>query len=435
MDSGAAGSRTRLTHHARAWAAPLFAAVCAWWYWKRCWLAQIPDGGPSDFKFYYLAAQHVLHGRSPFFEGGYIYPPLLACVLAPLARLNYLTARWVWFAFSHAALLLAAYLLWRHLGRDRVALAVIAFVWAAGGAAEDGLGIGQVDSVLLLMMVLAMTGTGGVEAAAVAAGFGLKLFPGLLAALPALQRNWRRLVVAAAGGGMLLAAPWALVAFALTGPKAPPRVDYLAGTPCLLSWSLPSLALRAIDSPGPRGGIPSDWVIGYDLPNLHHSAAQRVLSLGVAAGTLLAGLLALYRAAAGRIGRTERMAAGAALMSLALVASPICWWHYQVLQYPGAAIVLVAALRPLRPWLFCGALLDAAFLFPVPAAVLRFYYHQHERWPDFPATLCFWTAVPAAATMVLFALLTASLRHQRRGGGRTAPGGAGTRQATMSPFM
>ncbi len=395
----------------------------------------MPDGGPSDFKFYYLAAQHVLHGRSPFFEGGYVYPPLLACVLAPLARLSYLTARWVWFGASHAALLLAAYLLWRHLGRGRLALAVIAFVWAAGGAAEDGLGIGQVDGVLVLLMVLASTGTGGIAAAAVAAGFGLKLFPGLLVALPALQRNWRRLVAAAAGGGLLLAAPWALVAFALTGPKAPPRVDYLSGTGCLLSWSLPSLALRAVEWPGRDGSLPSEWVVGYDLPRLRHSPAQRALSLGVAAGTLLVGLLALYRAAGGRIARTQRPAAGAALMSLALAASPICWWHYQVLEYPGVAIVLVAALRQARPWLFCGALANAAFLFPVPAAMLRLLYHQHERWPDLPATLCFWTAAPAAATIVLFALLTASLNHHRRGRGRPVAGTSGTRQATISPLM
>ncbi len=425
----------RLAHHARGWATPLFVAVCAWWYWKRCWLAQLPYGGASDFRFYYQAAQHVLHGRSPFSEVGYVYPPLLACVLVPLARLNYLTARWVWFGVSHAALLLSAYLLWRQIGRGRLALAVIAFVWAAGGAAEDGLSIGQVDCVLLLLMVLAITGTGGMEASAVAAAFGLKLFPGLLAALPALQRNWRRLVGAVAGGGMLLVAPWVLVAFALTGPKAPPRVDYLAGTPCLLSWSLPSLALRASDWPRPGGGIPADWVFGYDLPNLRHSPAQRVLSLGVTAATLLAGLLALYRVSGGRIAGTERTVAGAALMSLALAASPICWWHYQVLQYPGTAIVLATALRQARPWIFCGALANAAFLFPLPAAVLRFLYHQHQRWPDFPATLCFWTTAPAAATIVLFALLTASLRHQRRGGGRRVPGESGIRQATMSPLM
>lgn len=100
-------------------------------------------------------------------------------------------------------------------------------------------------------------------------------------------------------------------------------------------------------------------------------------------------------------------------MSLALAASPICWWHYQVLQYPGLAILLVSALRQARPWLFCGALVNAAFLFPIPAAVLRFLYHQHERWPDLPTALCFWTAVPAAATLVLFAFLTASLRSPK----------------------
>jgi hypothetical protein len=95
-----------------------FVAACAIWYFKQNIL---------DAIFYYFAAQHILHGESPFLTADYIYPPLLACLLVPLAAFDYFTARWIWFVFSHACLLTAAFMLWRRLGRDRIATAVIGF--------------------------------------------------------------------------------------------------------------------------------------------------------------------------------------------------------------------------------------------------------------------------------------------------------------------
>src|ERR1700678_2086287 len=103
-----------------------FVATCALWYAKQNIFDIIPTPGPSDFRFYYDAAQHILHGESPFLTVEYIYPPLLACLLVPLAAFDYLTARWIWFIFSHASFLAAAFLLWRRLGRDWIATSVIA---------------------------------------------------------------------------------------------------------------------------------------------------------------------------------------------------------------------------------------------------------------------------------------------------------------------
>jgi len=95
-------------------------------------------------------------------------------------------------------------------------------------------------------------------------------------------------VVHVAVGALLLAAPWAIVAWRLEGPKVPPRLDYMAGTSSLLSWSLPSVTLRALEWPPGHGAIPSDWVFGYDLPRVRHSTGSRGLSLGVAAAALAA---------------------------------------------------------------------------------------------------------------------------------------------------
>ena len=91
--------------HARRTLLIAFVAACAIWYWKQNVLDVDPTPGLSDFRFYYYAAQHILHGESPFLTADYIYPPLLACLLVPIAAFDYFTARWIWFVFSHACLL------------------------------------------------------------------------------------------------------------------------------------------------------------------------------------------------------------------------------------------------------------------------------------------------------------------------------------------
>ncbi len=94
---------------ARGFALIAFVVLCALWYWKQNILNVTPTPGLSDFRFYYYAAQHILHGESPYLTEDYVYPPLLACALTALAGFDYFTARWIWFVFSHACLLGAAF--------------------------------------------------------------------------------------------------------------------------------------------------------------------------------------------------------------------------------------------------------------------------------------------------------------------------------------
>ncbi len=115
-------------------AAPALILLCAGWYVYDSFIQKIPHDTLSDFRWYYLAAQHVRHGESPYLSAGYIYSPLLACLLAPLASLDYVPAFWVWFLASHACLLAAAWLIWRHLRSDRLAGCVVAWVWVLGAA-------------------------------------------------------------------------------------------------------------------------------------------------------------------------------------------------------------------------------------------------------------------------------------------------------------
>lgn len=98
------------------WLARVVVLLCAAWYFDDSFWKQIPNAGLSDFRWYYLAAQDVARGESPYLAEGYLYPPLLACLLTPLAGLDYVPARWVWFLFSHGCLLAAAWLIWRQPG-------------------------------------------------------------------------------------------------------------------------------------------------------------------------------------------------------------------------------------------------------------------------------------------------------------------------------
>jgi hypothetical protein len=385
-----------------------FVAACAIWYSKQNILDAIPTPGLSDFRFYYYAAQHILHGESPFLTADYIYPPLLACLLVPIAAFDYFTARWIWFVFSHACLLAAAYLLWRRLGRDWIATTVIAFVWGSGWVAQDSFATGQPDPLLTLLIVVACVSSGWIGYASAGAGFAVKLIPAVLGLLAPLERNWRGLLAFLASAGFLVAIPWAIVAL-LRGPMTPANTDYLYGTPCVLSWSIPSVALRILEPPGDDGKLPQDWVTGWDLPRLHLSSQQKFVSLSAALATLAAGLALLWFKTRGRLSGQQIPVAGTALIALALAASPIAWWHYQAMQYPGIALLLYGSIRA-RDWRrIASALTCAVFLFPLPAAVLRYYYHQHERWPDAPGLMYFWTSVTPIASLVLFASLVATI--------------------------
>src|SRR5579863_6884152 len=223
----------RAAERARPWIAITFIALCAIWYFQQNVLNVLPTPGLSDFRFYYYAAQHILHGESPYLTADYIYPPLLSCVMVPLAFFDYYTARWIWFLFSHACFLTAACLLWRRMGRGWLAASVVALVWSIGWAAQDGFPTGQPDALLTLLIVVACIGSGWVQGAAAGAGLAVKLIPGVLGLLAPIERNWRAFAAFLGSAAFLMAAPWAIIWF-LDGPLKPVDTDYLFGTPCVL---------------------------------------------------------------------------------------------------------------------------------------------------------------------------------------------------------
>jgi len=351
---------------------------------------------PGDFGNYYQAARAILAGSSPYTVHNFDYPPLVSLVVLPLGLLSLEGARIAWFVLSEIALLAAAALTWRALGGGARAAAIVAVLWCFAGTIQANLAVGQVHPLMLALLAGAFAALdrrprlAGVLLGLAAA---LKLWPALLLGVFLLQRRWGAFAsgVATAAAGVLV--PLALLAAALPPPALPASAGYWRGNPAPLNLSLPATALRLATWPaappdgvhrgngtdgtngvrlgagahpgeeeGPRQGaeagarqgdrqgagparpMPRAWLRGnnprvFKLPSGLAQLSVLVSLLCLAAGgTALAGIGMTGRrlhAGGPASGRTML----AALVSLALVASPISWYHYQLFQLPGLALV------------------------------------------------------------------------------------------------
>ncbi|HEY4365114.1 MAG TPA: glycosyltransferase 87 family protein [Bryobacteraceae bacterium] len=380
-------------------------------YYRNTVVEIIPElSNPSDFLVYHQAAQHIVKGESPFLADGYIYPPLLAFALTPLATLDYVTARRVWFAGSQLFLIASAILLWRRFGRDWSSACWIAFVWAFGDAAGEALGAGQVGPFLTFLVVLVLTASRRKRGAAVALGFAIKLFPGLLGAAILLRREKHAVRSMIAGAATAILLPWLAVVTFLRGPSGFGKTSSLIGTPATLSWSVPSVALRIFDPARQSYLLPSNWMLGTNLEHFRLPAVLAAASMTVSILTLAGGLFALIRSSGFRIREAQLPWALSALTTLALVAAPISWTHYQVLEYPGVALILIDTWRR-RQWTqLSAALVLAALIYPMPKHILD---AMRLHWTGSFITLFFWTAVPAVASVGLMILLVKRAAQSR----------------------
>ncbi len=392
----------------RRYGPPVFFFACVFLYVRETIVRVVPAlAGPSDFLVYQQGAVQVVNGNSPFTAVRYFYPPLLALLLTPIARLDYVVGRWLWFLFSQLCLLGSAWLLWRFLGRDWTAACIIALVWATGGAAFENLYLGQLGPQLLLLFVLAYTRTGWFQGSALGLAAALKVFPGLAAAALLLAPSRRAFVSFIVAAAALSAIPWIIVVAALSGPRKPVGESFVAGTPAILSWSLPSVALRALDPPREGMPFPRNWEIGNDAPSLQLPLRDRVVSLSVAAVTFFGGTALVFFTTRGRLSSAGVPWAMAAFVALSLASLPYAWTHYQLFQYPAVAMLLCYLWRSRRWGLGAFVLVCGALLYPLPVAVLRRYYEQRGgSWaPAAPVTLFFWTSVAPLASLALFGVL------------------------------
>ena len=397
--------------------------LCAFVYIETNVLRPLPGlRSQSDFAVYYRAAKDVVSGTSPYENPAYFYPPLVAFLMTPSALTDYVTARTTWFVLSHLLLLCAGWLLWRAWGRGRIGLCCIAFVWALGGAFKETLDVGQLSPLLVLALAIAYTPRSKFQDAAVGVGFALKYIPGVLVAALILHRGWRALwaFMWMATLGVLI--PWGVVWWFFTGAKAPVSAHYWMGTPSMFSWSIPSVVLRFISPLKHGGALPHDWEYGNVALYLHLSPEWRWLSAGAAIVTLAVGVFLLAIRCRGKLSSEELPWAMVALVSLSLAAAPVCWSHYQVLQYPGVALLLANSIR-LRAWRTTAAVvLCFLLLHRLPETYLIRYHDEHSGWTAAsPLTLYVWTTVTPLACLALFGLALSQVKRNA-GSIRRMPG-------------
>ena len=329
-------------------------------YARRALSGYGPGPLPYDLVVFLDAADDVLAGRNPFpppdalsGDANYVYPPLLALALVPLAVLPVGVAVVVWTVAGVAAVCSALWLLgvrdWR--------LYAIALAFPA---TRDAIGAGTVGPLLLLGTALAWRyrdarpAVSGLAAGLAAA---LKLFTWpVLVWLAATGR------VRAAAAGVLGAAIAVLVSWAVIG------FDGLLDYPALVRRLSELEADRTYSVVAVAEAIGLPEGVGY--------------AVSVVVG---AALLAL----AVRRGREDERGALTAAIAAALVLTPIVWIHYLILL-----LVPLALVRPrLSPlWL--------VLLVPL---VPRLWGWEPAGWPEGdPASLA---VVLGAAALVLAATL------------------------------
>jgi alpha-1,2-mannosyltransferase len=392
----------------------LIAGLTGFFLYRSLWLPlSVLDRFDADFRNYYDAAAHLLAGLSPYDVKGFDYPPLTALLALPVAWLPYPQARVVWLVANWLCLAAAGFLMVRILGSNRMALLTVAACWALCGTVAENLVLGQINPILLFLVVLAWwdvsRGRGVVAAGAIGLATALKLWPGvLLIALAAL--HWRRAAAGLAVALVLVALSW-LPFLALPPPHSPARADYWVGTPALLNFSLPAAALRLADPPTPGEILPLSWRNGNDPTAFKLPARQAALSAGLAGLLLALGAAGLLWAAR-RSGEDGALPAMAAAVSLALLASPISWYHYQLLQLPGLALLARRwADRPAR--LLGLAALAAGLTWTHVIGVGR--YVDRFGWTDsVPAWLWLASSLVPTLALVHFGLQVREMRNSVR---------------------
>jgi hypothetical protein len=175
-----------------------------------------------------------------------------------------------------------------------------------------------------------------------------------------------------------------------------------------MSWSLPSVALRILDPERQSFLVPQNWMLGTNLEHFRLPFALAAAGLAVSLLTLAVGLIALVWWAGLhlrglRLREEQAPWAMAALVSLALIASPVAWTHYQVMQYPGVALLLIYTWRHHHWAQLMAELSLAALIYRLPVHFLD-KLSQHWTPGDLPAVFL-WTTLPALASTGLFAML------------------------------
>ncbi len=343
------------------------AAVLAALYYLRQAIGELTiiQHRPLEFDFgqFHRAAQDLSAGRNPydFFVhlhcqswclGGYIYPPLLAELLRPLAGLSRPDAAAVWLVFCHLTVIVSALLLWRVL-RGRVTATTMLAMLAAGLLFQplyENLSYVQIGTLILLILTAAATlhlraraSTAFGSGALVGLATVFKVTPVVIA--PALLPvGWasgrlrdRGVREASAGIAGLVAVSVGLVLVMLV--TVPHTVDFFTqvlphiggGTTVYENKSLPAMVQRAFE------------LTGEVQSSLKFTPDSKIVTL-VAFVLVLGPTLIVTGWTRPRPGAdwTARAAAFSAYVAAMPIISTITWRHHMVVSILAMALLLPA---------------------------------------------------------------------------------------------
>ena len=168
--------------------------------------------GSNDFDTYYYAAKAVLHGSSIYEPlpglSPYIYPPLFACLLSPLAMLNIGTASILWYAlnilFIFGCAFLCSFLVFGKSdamgGRIRLMpfLPKALFLIVIAALLLDNISMLQVNIFLLLLTLLGLyfdrIGKSVLAGLFMSLSISIKIIPVLFLVYFALKNSWKALI-------------------------------------------------------------------------------------------------------------------------------------------------------------------------------------------------------------------------------------------------
>lgn len=338
------------------------------------WLVTVvssPSVWGWDFRAYYAATHALLEGANLYELGSpttpfYLYPPALAFLMLPLGALSLPAATLVWNVLQHLCLLGAsALVVW--LTRNDLAawptalrVGLLLFLWGIGVPLRDEIYLGQVNGLILLLLLGALALTRPWEAREttsaarlVTAGLllglaiSIKVQPILLLPYFLLRGKWRLAIAGGAGFVLLQAA---------TIPFTNSTLDYWLNLfPDLLRRSQAYIDNQSIN------GLASRWLLPNEVVNLpridNYESVWRIISTGANLLVLLgAGIIlvwpriAAWRSKRSAVGLPAPMGANRLLMLLeiALILASVSLTSY--VTWPHHGVWWVVAALALAGW-------------------------------------------------------------------------------------
>ncbi len=333
-----------------------------------------PEVYGNDFSVYYHAAREVIAGRDPYQHSlgdwtPYIYPPLLAELIVPLAFLPLPVAAYLWFLINAASILAAAWMSANLASDQRELCAPEELVadsgWWRGAIAAaaavlvlrfvlDTFNLGQVNAVVAALAVahvyLYARDRKALSAVALVLAVSIKLTPALLLLYHIAKLRLKFAVACAA----LLVAVTA-ISFLPFGPRGPDAFQTF--------WSRTVKNEQGYDfaysgNQSLRGAIArlTDDANGASLQNEGESRkpadpATLLISMGLLA-------LAVFAAVRAR----SELAAAAPFFCCLVLLSPLSWKaHYVILILP-AAYLLSVVKSSMKARRLMAATIGAAFV-------------------------------------------------------------------------